>query len=585
VGMERRSVPSPEAMGKSRQIDEGRALIGAVRDLWTDEQRLAEERNIAVHVAEANMVAGKESVQSRRESERLRREQEKKRQRTDLAIFRGVLKKATSEDAAIISGQLGQPEGSVPTQDQIDQMALRVLEQREVAQQRREEIEKNRGERPNVSLEKDDRMANEIQLAQEEEVEAGLSVLRALETPGGEYGHTLDDLRKANIEGLRLTKAEKRRNKKVNALTRWLVTRYPDQEDEILETRNQINEERKAKKDGLEPAEDVEISEGARTENATELTEVVEKRFKRKESGDAFLVEIGVGKDEQGNLTIIEGSLSDRRMRAEARYNAINEAYKNAMEKAREDPRLADKALELAIRRHQAMAERGILFNELIARDAVARAEEQAILQQEYAQKKKDALAEQRAQQRSEAVAAAKERADARRKTAWGIVGRFFGRISGLAERGRQQVMERMGEKKEETEADRLRAEIAEAQARLAELTAKLNGVGEIVVEQPPKEADLLADEFPFLFGDDENLDAKPIGQPLNPEQPDGPMVMGAAATPEPQMAQPVVEATQPEAPVTKPSSTTTQSEPKFEDLGPSRYGVKYDPDNFSFNE
>jgi len=407
-----------------KKVNEGGPLIDMARQGWTEERTAAANADSADEAARTAREQGLDVQKAIAERRKLEQDAEKKRRQKINAALRGKLGKPTPEDRALIQGDLGLPAEAAPTDADLEKFTLTALDEDAKAEKSRADVIDARGELPGMSLENDANLANEASEASERMMQSGLRIIESLEKqPDG--ANNLDNLREANLANGTFARAEKTRASRLDTLAGRLKDRYPDRADAIDGSRTAVDTELTNKRNEI-AAPNVEISDTDKDAGAEKESDKIDTVVTREANRKALALELGIEVDDQGKEHLTEGGLLDRQMSAEANVAALDKAYQEALAKAKEDPRLADRALTMALLRRQAMSSRDSINSEITGVNALAKAEEAAQIAEEAAQLEADIDAQKRAAEWARGVADAKKVAN----KGWSLPGRALGAAS-----------------------------------------------------------------------------------------------------------------------------------------------------------
>jgi hypothetical protein len=293
----------------------------------------------------------------------------------------------------------------------------------------------------------------------------------------------LDNLREAAAIGRTFARAEATREGRLDDLAERLAQRNPDAREDISAKRELIDTELTAKRDEIK-APTVEITDDQKAERSGVMREHVGEKVQREANREALLRELGIERDADGKDTLVEGGIEDRRLKAEATYIALDAEYKKALEAAKEDPRLADRALSLALMRHEAGSVQTMVRNEANQAIALARAAEEAQIEGEKAKAEDDKAKAERAVAWAKGVAQARTAA----ATATAFIGkvagdageRFFGMLARKSKeyadkvRGKETAKKEKIDKEAKDKIDPKDQIIADREKRIKELEEQL---------------------------------------------------------------------------------------------------------------
>ncbi len=274
---------------------------------------------------------------------------------------------------------------------------------RDEAQQRKSVIEA-RGKLPKVSLEKDEKMVATIESSQQRQLEAGKIMITVLKREP----LTIDELREAHAAGTVFDKAVESQIKTFDKLEERLNARYPDKAGDVKTARQKIDSEAQGKRDAIKVGEPVDMDQEGLIKQVEAASAVVSREENKKRLEEELgvkwvLIEPGDAEME----TVVEGSLMDQKMKAEAQVVVLDKAFAEAVAAAEADPMLADKALSIALTRHTANKAVEIANSRVLMLQEKAKAEEAAQMSKERAAAERNITAQALAEGYDKAVSGA----------------------------------------------------------------------------------------------------------------------------------------------------------------------------------
>jgi len=326
-----------ETAGK---ISEGKALIDRAKGHMS-----AEDAAVA-----AKDQAGKTVEQKKAEIQKA----EEMRKKVTALVKLSARATLSAEDYAFLQGVKA---GEQPNDQTRAALAIEIQDARAEEQRQQEALTKVRGEKPGVSLSREQQMSEQAEEHQVRQVAHGERILAILS--GSEGGKpTIDDLRKAAAICDSLGAEGRAQARLLDKVAQSLGERYPGQKAEIDGLRTQISGEVTAARESVRipGAEDVlaKITPEARATAAQGLeagaTQIIRPEYQQK-----LREKLGITRTEtpvEGGEPTVEygvqaGSLAERRQNAAAFAQELDTAYNEAFAKAQEDPRLADLVVQL----------------------------------------------------------------------------------------------------------------------------------------------------------------------------------------------------------------------------------------------
>lgn len=203
-----------------------------------------------------------------------------------------------------------------------------------------------RGALPNIDLKDDLRMVSRMEKAQEKQVEHGLRILEALKRDPLD----VNALKEANVESSRMTNAGQKLEEVTVGLVDRLSQRFPNRADELAEAKGKIDKALSDKRDEVS-LRDPEFVEPEQKTIALKQV-VAESGLQDPKNKAELSKKLGLRDEMLGSIE--EDSLIDIKLGAQAEFAALDKDFAEAMKQAEEDPRLADKALSIALARHTA---------------------------------------------------------------------------------------------------------------------------------------------------------------------------------------------------------------------------------------
>ncbi len=349
-------------------VNEGKQLISVVRENWTSEKSAAAEADALKELSRGKKSEGLEAQVKLKKAIDEKKLQEK-RVRTLQAKYLKDKISATEFSEAEAALVANTPE---VTEEDIKAIVKEAVDFENAAAAKEALIAEARGELPEVDLEEDEKLAAEAEAAEEKMFVAGVRVLEALKNPPDGAG-SLDNLKNANLAAGTLARAEKDRASKLDDLTDRLIKRYPDNEDLLVNERDAID--KKLEDSRVLDFPYLDIQEGDRADR-------LENGVRGEANIEALYKELGF---EGGEY--VEGGLLDRQMKAEAQLTMLTSVLEETMEEAENDPRLAGKALTVAILRHQAVSALDGINSDVQSVKIIAEEMEMATLMAEAAKK------------------------------------------------------------------------------------------------------------------------------------------------------------------------------------------------------
>jgi len=335
----------------------------------------------AEHSAAASADVAKVSAESKARQILAGRQAEQKIDKLTTAIARGKRVPLTAEDRALV--------GSVVSPEQKMALAQGVLDQAAEEQRQMQLRAEARGAKPNESLVKEAGLMKRASEAQQRQAEVGLGIVQILKTEP----LTIEGLRQATGAEKRFRRAEGRRAGLFDQLTVRFGERYPNRKDELAAARDRIDSELQSKRDALVIATAEVIPQEQRAQRAE--TAITMSGVGREENKKVLAAELGVVEIPQSDGStkreVEQGSLLDAQITAEASVAALNTSLAEAIRAAEEDPRLADKAVQIALERHIAIRARELATEEIAAAQALAKENEAVQVAKEKAQVEGDA--------------------------------------------------------------------------------------------------------------------------------------------------------------------------------------------------